>query len=145
MNGPWRGSAALPGFLRLGGLRDLQALIQRVVPEVDRVLVVAVNDARDRVTELVLFAGELDTVLGARHFFAVDVDAREAAHRALHEVGQRRPEQIGAGTGDAGVRLERVAHYVEGAAETLLRTILGITLVRHELRRRRAHVVLDVL
>src|SRR5258708_40253473 len=65
------------------GLRDLHTLVEVGVPQRDRIVVEAVIQPRQRHTELVLVAGELDAVL---------------------EAGEAPPEETGGGAAGRGGR-----------------------------------------
>ena len=128
------GAAAAPDLLRVGRLGDREGFLAPVFPAADRVLIVAVDDARDRQPELVLVARELDAIFRQRHLLAEQADAGEPARRALHEVGERRPEQIGPRAREADIRLHRGAGAQEDAAKAFLGArLLVVVLVRHEL------------
>src|SRR5258708_10050953 len=70
------------------GLRDLHTLVEVGVPQRDRIVVEAVIQPRQRHTELVLVAGELDAVLEAGQDPPQQRGAGEAGRRAGP---QRRP------------------------------------------------------
>jgi len=84
-----------PGLLRARRLDDAVALGADVVEELHRVLVEAVNHAREREAGGVLAVGEHDAVLGARKLLRLHADPREPARGALHEVVQPRCEELG--------------------------------------------------
>ncbi|MDB5651968.1 MAG: hypothetical protein JWL62_3488 [Hyphomicrobiales bacterium] len=68
---------ARPDFYRTGCFSNYDALVGRLAPEVDRVLIVFVDDARKWKAELIFLARQLDTVFLPWHFLAVAIQPRE--------------------------------------------------------------------
>ena len=135
-----------PGLIRARRLDDAVALGADVVEELHRVLVEAVNHAREREAVGVLALGEHDAVLGIRQFLRLHANAREPARGALHEIVQRVAEELRPRVGEAEhvVRLHRDAHRPGVAAESRV-AVLDVAVLRHAEGPGGAHVVLGVL
>ena len=89
-----------PHLLGAGGLGGLLPLFEVGIPQRDRVLVEAVNEAAERHAELVLVARELDPVLNVWHALAEHADPGKATGSTFHVVMQVRAEQIKASIGE---------------------------------------------
>src|SRR5258708_38982616 len=79
------------------GLRDLHTLVEVGVPQRDRIVVEAVIQPRQRHTELVLVAGELDAVLEAGRSLPGEREGGEAERGAVHEHRHNGAGQISPG------------------------------------------------
>src|SRR5262249_61059307 len=117
------------------------------VPQRCRVLVVAVDDLRQRHPKFVLVTCQLDTVLDVWHFLAEGIDPGKPARGALHECSKRGTEQVRARIGDAAefAGLERGTGGEKRAAGRPFLAGLFVSVVGHLMYTRWAPVGLDIL
>src|SRR5216683_1090235 len=99
MDGRWR-RAALPYLLGVGGLGNLEALLEIGVPQRGIVVVIAVDDAAEWHVELVLFARQLQAVLDLGLLLPERIHARKILDGTLDERMQRLAEQFGPRVGE---------------------------------------------
>jgi hypothetical protein len=118
---------------------DLDAFVERGIPQSQCILVEAVDDADELEAVFVLLGRKLDSVVGDRQLLADRRDAGEPALLALEKLIELLPKQVGPDIGKAARigRLLRRARVPERAAERALAPGLRLTRAPRWLRRAR--------